>query len=134
MENTNELPKELSDSIADGLIMGVVSFGKKNSRELTDEQFGEFIKSLSSELNPEPGVLTPVFPLATNFKDAWLAALSETAPIVQSLWEKGGENKRNASALARTISFGEVLRFLEANAQEALAELNRISESPKKEA
>lgn len=129
MENTNELPKELSDAIADGLIMGVVSFGKKHHHQLTDAQFGEYIKSLSSGLNPEPGSLEVIWPLATSFKDAWLAALSEISPIIQSLWQKGGDDGRsNAGALARTIAFGEVVRFLDANVDEATNELKRISE------
>jgi hypothetical protein len=127
---TNQgIVEDVANSIGDGFIIGAVHFSKRFGHPTDNETSGAFIQAILAEFKPDDKIK---YPFSNSFKDVWITVVSEITPVINELVNKG--ELENAKALGRTIAYGEVLRFLEANAQEAVDELKRISGETNKSA
>lgn len=125
-----DMVQPLANATSEGIMEALKSFINHNRIDITPGTLSTFPPTgfmilLTSEIAIAAGEKAEAtYPFKQSFKAIWDHVNVELTPIFCALWEN--KEGRVAVALARTVAFGETLKFLEANRDDVAAEFAKI--------
>lgn len=114
----------MAQSMGDGTIFAVVKFcDRKPVSDIDVETKRKFTIMLIDEFRRDED-RGKNYPYRASYIWSYIKMLHELGPVLKEMWERGEQEM--ALKLARTVCYGETLKFLDDHLDESRAALNKI--------